>query len=345
MAAKLYPILFLVPLLALCLRSGRMRAWWRALAGTVVGFAAVTVPVYLASPAFADCAGGGAECAAVRVGPSPLDVLRGRGEGHSFWSVLSPWHDGGSNSIMRFFQGNVRRGSDWDSLWLMVEHVRAYFHNKGSSDHVETIPLDKAPAVNPHQWTVPSHLNLAWEATVLVLVAGVLVLAFLAPRRPRLPQLLFLTVVAFLLASKVFSPQYTLWLLPLYALARPRWRAFLVWQVTEILVVVTRFLYFVHQQKSGTGVTYDLFAIAVGARDLMLVLICGLIVRDVLRPGHDPVRADGVEDDPAGGVLDGVPDRYDWRPDPSPVDGAAGQPARAVARVRRWRRPRPAPAA
>jgi hypothetical protein len=31
-------------------------------------------------------------------------------------------------------------------------------------------------------------------------------------------------------------------------------------------------------------------------------------VRDIRNPQHDPVRADGLQDDPAGGVLDGAPD-------------------------------------
>jgi uncharacterized membrane protein len=312
-AAKLYPLLFLVPLFALCLRAGRLRAWGRALAGTVVGFLAVTLPVYLVSPSYADCPDGGAECTAVRTGPSAWQVLTGHGHGTSLWSALSPWHDHGSNAVMRFFQGNVRRGSDWDSLWLLLEHIR-----RGSVS--DTKPLDSprsgSPGPGGHLWQIPSHLNLAWEAAALVLLAGVLVLIFLAPRRPRLPQVLFLTTVAFLLASKVFSPQYTLWLLPLWALARPRWREFLVWQGAEILVVITRYMYFVHLQKSSTGVGYEWFAGCVLFRDFVLVWLCALIVRDVLHPGRDPVRADGADDDPAGGVLDGVPDRHDWaRPD------------------------------
>jgi hypothetical protein len=32
------------------------------------------------------------------------------------------------------------------------------------------------------------------------------------------------------------------------------------------------------------------------------------VVRDILQPAHDVVRADGA-DDPAGGVLSGAPDR------------------------------------
>ena len=38
------------------------------------------------------------------------------------------------------------------------------------------------------------------------------------------------------LTTKVWSPQYSLWLVPLLALARPRWRLALVWQFTEIAV-------------------------------------------------------------------------------------------------------------
>jgi hypothetical protein len=33
------------------------------------------------------------------------------------------------------------------------------------------------------------------------------------------------------------------------------------------------------------------------------------IVHDILRPEKDRVRASGLNDDPAGGVLDGAPDR------------------------------------
>ena len=60
------------------------------------------------------------------------------------------------------------------------------------------------------------------------------VLALRAPRRPRLAQLAFLVVAAFLIFSKVWSQQFVLWLLPLVVLARPRWGAFLAWQLAEV---------------------------------------------------------------------------------------------------------------
>ena len=41
-------------------------------------------------------------------------------------------------------------------------------------------------------------------------------------------------VALFLLTSKVWSQQFVLWLIPLAVLARPRWGAFIAWQVAEI---------------------------------------------------------------------------------------------------------------
>ena len=41
-------------------------------------------------------------------------------------------------------------------------------------------------------------------------------------------------MAGFLLVNKVYSPQYVLWLLPLAALARPRWRDQLIWQGGEV---------------------------------------------------------------------------------------------------------------
>ena len=77
-------------------------------------------------------------------------------------------------------------------------------------------------------------LNLVAGGLFALACAGIAVLALVADRRPRLPQLAFLVVAAFLLTNKVYSPQYVLWLLPLVVLARPRWRDFLIWQAAEV---------------------------------------------------------------------------------------------------------------
>ena len=54
-------------------------------------------------------------------------------------------------------------------------------------------------------------------------------------RRPRLAQIAFLVIAAFALSGKVYSPQYVLWLVPLAAMARPRWQDFLIWQAGEVV--------------------------------------------------------------------------------------------------------------
>jgi uncharacterized membrane protein len=162
-------------------------------------------------------------------------------------------------------------------------------------------------------------------ATVFVIGAvGLLVLA--ARRRPRLPQVLFLLIAGFLLVNKVDSPQYVLWLVPLAVLARPRWRLFLVWQATELVLVVARFFFFVGNDaalndKPAEGIPIDAFFTAVWIRDLALVTLMAFVERDIVRPEEDVVRDDGA-DDPAGGLLDDAADRWD-RPLPKPLSTPA----------------------
>jgi uncharacterized membrane protein len=120
-------------------------------------------------------------------------------------------------------------------------------------------------------------------------------------------------VAGFLLSNKVDSPQYVLWLLPLAILARPRWRMFLAWQATEVLLLVARFYFFVDNDASiagrgPQGIPIEWFFTAVAIRDLALVILMGMVVREILQPAEDVVRRGGV-DDPAGGVLDHSLDR------------------------------------
>jgi uncharacterized membrane protein len=236
-AAKLYPLFVLGPVLVLCLRSARMRAFWLALAGAAGSWLAVNLPFAAAN--------------------------------------LEGW--------ARFWTFNAERGADLGSLWCawtLTGHT-----------------------VSPHT------INLASWVLFGGACAAVAALALLAPRRPRLPQLAFLVLAAFLLVNKVYSPQYVLWLLPLAALARPRWRDLLIWQAGEIVYFGAIWLHLsgdlAPAASDAVPVPYILAILARVAAQLWLV---GVVVRDAWQPWHDPVRSDGVTDDPAGGVLDGMPD-------------------------------------
>jgi uncharacterized membrane protein len=129
---------------------------------------------------------------------------------------------------------------------------------------------------------------------------GVLVLGLRARRTPRIPQLALLIVVAFLLVNKVYSPQYVLWLLPLVVLARPRWRDVLIWTAGEVFYFGSVWLYLGGWTASASSGQPDRFYwMAIVVRMAAEVYVAVLVVRDILLPYHDPVRADGLTDDPA----------------------------------------------
>jgi len=105
----------------------------------------------------------------------------------------------------------------------------------------------------------------------------------------------------------VWSPQYSLWLLPLAVLALPRWRPLLLWQASEAVVWVLLMLSFAGVANKGLSI-YP-FINAALVRDAMVLILVYLVIRDILRPSGDVVRMAG-DDDPSGGVLEDAEDRW-----------------------------------
>lgn len=173
-----------------------------------------------------------------------------------------------------FWTFNDKRGADLGSIWLVWQQA----------GHTVTPGL-----IN--------RVSLLFFAAVCV---GILVLGLRARRTPRIPQLALLVVVGFLLVNKVYSPQYVLWLLPLVALARPRWRDVLIWTAGEVFYFACVWLYLGGWTAPATSGQPDRFYwLAIVIRMAAEVYVAGLVVRDILVPSHDPVRADGLTDDPA----------------------------------------------
>lgn len=195
-----------------------------------------------------------------------------------------------------FYTYSKERGIDYGSFWLII------VQQTGNA-------LD--------------GYNAFGIALLLLLCAAVAGLALYAPRRPRFAQLAFLAVAAMVLANKVYSPQYVLWLIPLAALARPRWRDFLIWQGAEVLYVLGIWmeLAYVTGGTKHHGLPQDGYHLAIIVHVLGTLYLCAIIVRDILSPENDAVRLDG-DDDPSGGVLDGAPDAF--------VLGGAEEPRHAA---------------
>ncbi|GAB3950530.1 glycosyltransferase family 87 protein [Streptomyces sparsus] len=203
----------------------------------------------------------------------------------------------------KFYSFSQERPVDFGSIWLIISQ------RTGN-------PLDNANTY----------------ATLLMLLgcAAIGALALCARHRPRFAQLAFLVVALFILTNKVYSPQYVLWLIPLAALARPRWRDFLVWQACEVVYFLGIWLYLAYTTggDNNQGLPQEGYQLTIAAHLLGTLYLCFMVVRDALRPDHDPVRQDG-SDDPSGGVLDRSPDAFvvgyavhgDWRSADKREDG------------------------
>ena len=191
------------------------------------------------------------------------------------------------------------------------------------------------------QWMQMNAATINTLALYLFIAACALIgiLALCAPQRPRIAQLAFLIVAAFILTNKVYSPQFVIWLIPLLALARPRWRDFLIWQAAEGLHWAAIWMY-LGQATSGGSVQHNLdmsyYVLAVGLHMVVTAYLMARIIMDIWDPAQDPLRIDG-EDDPHGGPFDGARDwlRVDlfrpsrsvfpWSPRPDSSSTAAQQ--------------------
>ncbi len=275
-------------LLAMALASAALWAWSRdrpVAAGVFIGLgtAAKLYPVFLLVPLFV---------LAVRTRRYAPAVWAGVATAVAWLTVNLPvamaYHDG----WWAFYKFSTDRPAERSSAWAVLKTLA----DSGSN------PSDSV------YWVPPG------AAVALAVVAGVLVvmwIGFSAPRKPRLAQLAFLAVLAFLLTTKVWSPQYSLWLVPLLALARPRWRLALVWQFVEVALwfVTLTLLLGLDPDQSAHGIGYGWLMLVIGIRDGLLLALAALIVRDIWRPELDVVRAGGV-DDPGGGVFDQARDYF-----------------------------------
>nr|WP_201265355.1 glycosyltransferase 87 family protein [Rhodococcus sp. P1Y] len=271
--------------LATAFAAGGVLAWGKkrpVLAGVLLGLggAAKMYPLLLLGPLLVLCwrAGklrewGQAACAALAawiVVNLPIALL-----------YPSGWYE--------FFRLNSVRGADPDSIYNVISSFTGWSGFDGT-----LYPGDE-----------PIFLNAVTLALFAAVCGAVAYIAMNAPTRPRLAQLGFLVVAGFLLTNKVWSPQYSLWLVPLAVLALPHRRILLAWMTIDALVWFPRMYYYLG--VGNKGVPEQWFTGTVVVRDLAVAGLCALVVRQIYRPREDLVRRFGV-DDPNGGVLDRAPD-------------------------------------
>jgi len=267
-AAKLYPLLFLGPMLVLGIRTGRLRAVGRTAGAAAATWLLVNLPVLVLFP---------------------------RG-----WS--------------EFFRLNTRRGDDMDSLYNVVKTFTGW---RGFDSHLGF-------------WQPPTVLNTVVAVCFVLCCAAIGYVALSAPQRPRLAQLAFLVVAAFLLTNKVWSPQFSLWLVPLAVLALPHRRILLAWMTIDALVWIPRMYYL--YGNPNRGLPAEFFTTMVLLRDVAVAALCALVIRQIYRPNEDLVRWEGRVDDPAGGPFDRAHDAPPgWLPERLRPSGVRRPPAPPIA--------------
>ena len=162
----------------------------------------------------------------------------------------------------RFYTFSRERGIDFGSPWYALTLVGV------------DLPGD---AVN----------SLA-SGSFLLACAAIAWLVLRAPQPPRLASLAFLTVGAFVLTNKVYSPQYVLWVLPLAVLARPRWRDLLIWQAAESAYFVGIWWFLVGYGTQDKGLHEGWYVAATAAHWLATAWLMALVARDAWSPQPRP---------------------------------------------------------
>ena len=132
----------------------------------------------------------------------------------------------------RFFKLNLERGADWGSLWLALQQLGINLTN----------------------------LNYLSILLLLIGLTSIAVFLFELKHTPTLASVAFIVMAAVMVASKVYSPQFVLWLTPLAVIAlinKEDLHAFWLWQATEVIyhVAIWQHIASITDAKFGLGPT------------------------------------------------------------------------------------------
>ena len=132
----------------------------------------------------------------------------------------------------RFFKLNLERGADWGSVWLALQQLGLNLTN----------------------------LNYLSILLLLIGLTSIAIFLFELEHTPTLASVAFIVMAAVMVASKVYSPQFVLWLTPLAVIAvinKEDLHAFWLWQATEVIyhVAIWQHIASITDAKFGLGPT------------------------------------------------------------------------------------------
>lgn len=157
----------------------------------------------------------------------------------------------------RFYELNLSRGADWGSPWLAFSMLG--------------IPL--------------ANLNYL---TILALLAGLTLVSlifFEFSVTPTLAQISFILLAVVMIVSKVYSPQYVLWLTPLAILAlnKKSVHAFWIWQGGEIIYHIAIWQHLATVTGAPFGLPAKGYALLILVRIATTIYLIAVIARSAIK--------------------------------------------------------------
>lgn len=133
-----------------------------------------------------------------------------------------------------------------------------------------------------------SHLNVYYSLSSILVFITVSIFFWKNSHVYKLHEIAFLFVFAFTIFSKVYSPQYVLWLTPLAILAinsKRQLKAFVLWQIFELIyhIAIWRYFYLLGGGQVMTGVSPETYALISFTRLVTMAFFAWSIVSPILR--------------------------------------------------------------
>ena len=195
------------------------------------------------------------------------------------WLVINvPVYLRNADAWGEFNRLNTDRGWEWTTIYAVISRTFGW----SGFDTGEGAPV---------------ILN---TVTFVLFAAGclaVLIMGLKAPKEPRVAELLCLIVGFFLLFNKVWSPQYSIWLIVPAVLALPHWKLLLTWMTVDMMVWPVLMWHMLG--ADNLGLPGEVLDIVIICRDALIITIMVLVVQQLFgrRPdivaqahnGHDPL--------------------------------------------------------
>jgi uncharacterized membrane protein len=200
-------------------------------------------------------------------------------------TVILPWLALNPDGIRATYRGWISSATGYGSPWLLPQLVF------GESARLPVVVTTSLSVIG----MVGSVVFVGW-------------LALGSTRRPAVAQLCFVAVAIVVITGKSWPVQTSLWLLPLAALALPRWRDHLVWLTTEALYFMAVWLKIAAETTADRGLPDAVYAVFLGLRIIGVLWLIWRVRVDLTAPTSDRLRhrPDGI--DPLDGPLAGAKD-------------------------------------